>query len=131
MEPVPAGEHLRAADRAALDQTIRRAEQLCRAEFSVFVGQAQGDPRTFAVGLHRSLVAPDRSVLLMVDPGARVVEVVTGAVVRRQLDDTSVELAVASMVGLFRDDDLVGGLRRGIQQLAEHAKPQNTLHARS
>jgi len=126
---VPAGEHLSAADRASLDLTIRKAEQLCRAEFSVFVGTAQGDPRTHAVGLHRSLVAPDRSILVMVDPAARVVEVVTGTDVRRHLDDNSVELAVASMVALFRDDDLAGGLRRGIQQLAEHAKPQNTLHA--
>jgi uncharacterized membrane protein YgcG len=128
---VPAGEYLRSADRAALDQTIRRAEQLCRAEFSVFVGQAQGPSRPFAVGLHRSLAAPDRSILVMVDPAARAVEVVTGSDVRRHLDDNGVELAVASMVALFRDDDLVGGLRRGIQQLAEHARPQNTLHARS
>ncbi len=129
MELVPAGEYLSAADRAALDQTIRKAEQLCRAEFSVFVGQSQGHPRTFAVGLHRSLVAPDRSILVMVDPAAHAVEVVTGAAVRRHLDDARAELAVATMVGSFRDDDLVGGLRRGIQQLAEHARPQNTLHA--
>lgn len=127
---VPAGEYLGAADRAALDLTIRKAEQLCRAEFSVFVGKAQGDPRSFAAGLHSSLVAPDRSILVMVDPAARVVEVVTGTGVRRHLDDGQVELAVASMAALFRDGDLVGGLRRGIQQLAEHARPQNTLHAK-
>lgn len=129
MEPVPAGEHLSAADRAALDVTIRKAEQLCRAEFSVFVGQAHGDTREFAQGLHRSLVAPGRSILVMVDPGARAVEVVTGVDVRRHLADHQVELAVATMVGCFRDGDLVGGLRRGVQQLAEHAKPANTLHA--
>jgi uncharacterized membrane protein YgcG len=126
---VPAGEYLGAADLAALDVTIRKAEQLCRAEFSVFVGRAQGEARAFAVGLHRSLVAPDRSIVVMVDPVARLVEVVTGAHVRRRLDDAQVELAVASMVALFRDGDLAGGLRRGIQQLAEHAKPTNTLHA--
>lgn len=126
---MPAGEHLSAADRAALDVTIRKAEQLCRAEFSVFVGQSQGSSREFAHGLHRSLVAPGRSILVMVDPTARAVEVVTGVDVRRHLDDTSVELAAASMVALFRDGDLVGGLKRGIQQLAEHARPQNTLHA--
>ncbi|WP_170286193.1 DUF5130 family protein [Nocardioides rubriscoriae] len=126
---MPAGEYLSAADRASLDLTIRKAEQLCRAEFSVFVGQSQGDSRTFAVGLHRSLVAPDRSILVMVDPTAHAVEVVTGAAVRRSLDDARAELAVATMVASFRDGDLVGGLRRGIQQLAEHARPQNTLHA--
>ena len=129
MEPVPAGEHLSGADRAALDVTIRKAEQLCRAEFSVFVGQAQGDPRDFAAGLHGSLVAPARSILVMVDPAGRAVEVVTGADVRRNLSDVQVEQSIATMVACFRDDDLVGGLRRGIQQLAEHAKAPNTLHA--
>ncbi|MDO9457131.1 DUF5130 family protein [Nocardioides sp.] len=126
---MPAGEHLSASDRAALDLTIRKAEQLCRSEFSVFVGKSVGEPRPFAVDLHRSLVAPDRSILVMVDPTARAVEVVTGTDVRRTLDDARVELAVATMVSSFRDGDLVGGLRRGVQQLAEHAKPQNTLHA--
>lgn len=128
---MPAGEYLRSSERAELDRTIRRAEQLCRAEFSVFIGQAQGRPRPFAVGLHRSLATPDRSVLVMVDPLGRAVEVVTGVDVRRQLDDAQVQLAVATMVNSFRDDDLLGGLKRGIQQLAEHAKPARTLHAGS
>lgn len=126
---MPAGDRLSTSELAALDVTIRKAEQLCRAEFSVFVGQAQGEPRPFAVGLHAALVAPARSILVMVDPTARAVEVVTGSDVRRHLADTEVELAVASMAALFADGDLVGGLRRGIQQLAEHARPQNTLHA--
>ena len=68
-----------ANDRVALDETIRKAEQLSRAEFSVFVGHAEGDPRAFATSLHASLVAPSRSVLIMVDPDARVLEVVTGS----------------------------------------------------
>ncbi len=129
MGPVPAGEWLSSSERAALDATIRRSEQLCRAEFSVFVGRAQGEPRAFATSLHRSLVAPDRSVLVMVDPTARAVEVVTGADVRRRLDDAHVDLAVATMIASFRDDDLAGGLRRGVQQLAESARPQRTLHS--
>ncbi len=29
----------------------------------------------------------------------------------------------------FAAGDLVGGLTRGIAMLAEHARPQNTLHA--
>ncbi|WP_170219259.1 DUF5130 family protein [Nocardioides litoris] len=126
---MPAGEWLSSSERAALDATIRRSEQLCRAEFSVFVGRAQGEPRAFATSLHRSLVAPDRSVLVMVDPTARAVEVVTGADVRRRLDDAHVDLAVATMIASFRDDDLAGGLRRGVQQLAESARPQRTLHS--
>ena len=118
-----------ANDRAALDETIRRAERLSRAEFSVFVGHAEGEPRAFARSLHASLVAPARSVLVMVDPDARALEVVTGGEVRRTLRDPQVELAIAQMQSLFAEGDLVGGLRRGIQMLAEHARAPQTLHA--
>ncbi len=116
-------------ERATLDLAIRKAEQLCRAEFSVFVGKVAGSPRDHATSLHNSLVAPARSILIMVDPDQRVVEVVTGAWVRRTLSDRQVELAVQTMTSCFADGDLVGGLRRGINQLAEHARPQATLHA--
>ena len=118
-----------ATDKVALDETIRKAEQLSRAEFSVFVGHAEGEPRAFASSLHATLVAPARSVLIMVDPDARAVEVVTGSQVRRTLRDTDVELAIAQMQTLFVAGDLVGGLRRGIQMLAEHARAPQTLHA--
>ena len=123
------GDSLRSADRAVLDETIRKAEQLARVEFSVFVGNAEGDPRQFAAGLHASLVAPARSILVMVDPLQRLLEVVTGSWVRRTLSDNEVELAVAAMQSHFASGDLVGGLRRGIQMLAEHARAPHTLHA--
>lgn len=122
---MPAGEHLTAADLAALDVTIRKAEQLCRAEFSVFVGRVQGDDaRRFALGLHRMLVLPDRTILVMVDPDARQAEVVTGASVRSRLSDAQAEHALEPMVEILRGGDLVGGLTHGIQQLAEHARTQ-------
>jgi hypothetical protein len=118
-----------ASDKVALDETIRKAERVSRVEFSVFVGHAEGDPRAFALSLHSTLVAPARSILIMVDPDARAVEVVTGSHVRRTLRDAQVELAVAEMQTLFAAGDLVGGLRRGIQMLAEHARAPQTLHA--
>jgi hypothetical protein len=126
---VAGGELFRSADRVVLDETIRKAEQLARVEFSVFVGNAEGEPRPFAESLHASLVAPTRSILIMVDPTKRVLEVVTGSHVRRTLTDNEVELAVAAMQSDFAADDLVGGLRRGIQMLAEHARAPQTLHA--
>ena len=124
-----AGDPFSASERAALDSAIRKAEQLSRAEFSVFVGTAEGDTHAFATRLHNSLVAPARSVLIMVDTGARAVEVVTGAHVRRTLRDNEVELAVIAMQTAFAVGDLVGGLRRGVAMLADHARSQNTLHA--
>ncbi len=110
------------SDKYAIDKAIRAAEQSSRFEFSVFVGQAHGDPREFAQRLHASSVAPARSVLVMVDPGARVIEVVTGDIVRRTLSDAQVELAIVQMQSAFAEGDLVGGLTRGIAQLAEHAR---------
>lgn len=124
-----AGDPFSAAERAALDAAIRKAEQLSRSEFSVFVGKAEGDARAFATRLHNSLVAPARSVLIMVDPSARAIEVVTGAHVRRTLSDSEVELAVIAMQTAFTEGDLVGGLRRGISLLADHARSPQTLHA--
>lgn len=118
-----------AGDRAALDEAIRKAEQLSRAEFSVFVGHAEGEPRAFACSLHAALVVPARSVLVMVDPYAHLLEVVTGSEVRRTLRDPQVELAVAEMQSLFAQGELVAGLRRGIQMMAEHARAPLTLHA--
>lgn len=129
MVPVAAGDPFSHGERFALDEAIRRAEQLCRYEFSVFVGRAEGSPREFARGLHASLVAPARSILVMVDPAQRVVEVVTGAEVRRTLPDAEADLAVVAMRGDFAAGDLVGGLRRGLQLLAEHAKAPTMLHA--
>ncbi len=129
MAQVPAGDALRGADRFALDEAIRKAEQLCRVEFSLFVGTAEGDPRAFATQLHNSLVAPTRSILIMVDPQARALEIVTGGDVRRRLRDAEVELAALQMRSAFAEGDLVGGLRAGIAMLADHARAQNTLHA--
>jgi hypothetical protein len=126
---VAGGDPFRSADRVVLDETIRRAEQLSRVEFSVFVGNAHGEPRRFAAALHATLVAPARSILIMVDPTQRALEVVTGSYVRRTLSDNEVELAVAAMQSDFASGDLVGGLRRGVQMLADHARAPQTLHA--
>ena len=128
MEPVAAGD-LTSRERADLDKAIRAAEQSCRFEFSVFIGRSEGDSRVYAERLHASLVAPTHSVLVLVDPAARVIEVVTGAEVRRHLSDREVELAILAMQTDFAADDFVGGLKRGIAMLAEHARPQNTLHS--
>jgi uncharacterized membrane protein YgcG len=129
---VAAGEFT-AAERFEIDRAIRAAEETSRYEFSVFVGQARisegGTPRDYAESLHAALVAPSHSVLVMVDPVARVIEVVTGSVVRRTLTDREVQLAVLEMQSAFAAGDLVGGLKRGIAMLAQHARAPQTLHA--
>lgn len=125
-----AGDPLGEADRLALDRSIRLAEQSCRFEFSVYVGPVEGDDtRAWATRLHNRLVAPPRSVLVLVDPRRRVTEVVTGGDVRRHLTDAEVELAVLAMSSEFAAGNLLAGLQRGIAMLADHARPQQTLHA--
>ena len=126
---MPAGDGFSPAQRQRIDRAIREAETVCRYEFSVYVGAAEGEPRAFAERLHSALVAPDRSVLLMVDPARRTLEVVTGAEARRELEDPEVALAVAEMQTHFVHDDLCAGIVRGIGMLAEHARKPPTLHS--
>lgn len=129
MVAVARGEQLTSAERTELDRAIRAAEQASRAEFSVFIGHAGEDPRAHARLLHGSLTAPARSILILVDPSAHALEVVTGSDVRRRVTDQQVDLAILAMSSAFADGDLVDGLRRGLSMLAEAARPQRTLHA--
>lgn len=124
-----AGEAFTAQERYDIDKAIRDAETISRYEFSVFVGSAEGETRPFAERLHATLTAPERSVLVMVDPSARILEIVTGSEVRRDLDDDAVRLAALAMQTAFAAGDLVGGITRGVMQLAEHARRPRMLHA--
>lgn len=126
-----AGEAFSAAERHEIDRAIRDAETMCRYEFSVYVGAADEEARRFAERLHSALVAPARSVLVLVDPAARIVEIVTGAQARRVLDDAEVKLASLSMQTAFAAGDLVGGIKAGVLQLAEHARRPTLLHTES
>jgi uncharacterized membrane protein YgcG len=125
---VAGGEAFTASQRHQIDKAIRDAEQMSRYEFSVYVGASEGETRPFAERLHAALAAPDRSVLVMVDPAARIVEVVTGAEARRDLDDAEVKLAVLAMQSAFAAGDLVGGIVAGVHQLAEHARRPTLKH---
>jgi uncharacterized membrane protein YgcG len=125
---VPAGDPFSSAQEAEIDRAIRGAETTSRFEFSVYVGSVDGDPRAYAHKLHASLSSPDRSVLILVDPAARALEIVTGSVVRRSLSDDAVRLAAAGMQSSFSAGDLVGGIKHGVGQLAESARQPQSLH---
>ena len=126
---MPSGDGFTASQRQQIDRAIRDAETVSRYEFSVFVGPAEGEPRAFAERLHSALVAPDRSVLLMVDPADRLLEVVTGSEVRRDLEDHEVRLSIIDMQSQLMHGELVGGIVRGINMLAAYARKPPTLHA--
>lgn len=61
------------------------------------------------------------AVLIIVAPGQRKVEIVTGPAVRRRVPDRVAALAVMSMVSAFNGGDLTGGLLQGLRQIADAA----------
>ena len=125
---MPAGELLTPSDRFGIERAVRNAEMSGGFDFSVYVGSADGDAREHAERLHSQLSEPHRSVLVLVDPVARQLEIVTGSVVRRQLDDAEVGLAALSMQTAFAAGDFAGGIATGVQQLADHARRPPMLH---
>ncbi len=125
---MPVGEGFSSAQEAEIDRAIRGAETTCRFEFSVYVGSVTGSTHDYARRLHASLSSPDRSVMILVDPSARAIEVITGSVVRRSLTDDAVRLSVVGMQSAFAAGDLVGGIKHGVSQLAESARQPETLH---
>lgn len=121
---MPAGEGFSSTQQFEIDRAIRAAEMASRREFSVYVGPTAdraGDAATFARKLHAALTNPEISVLVLVDPDEKILEIVTGTDVRRQLDDDTVGLAAVAMQASFADGDLVGGITRGVTQLGEAA----------
>jgi uncharacterized membrane protein YgcG len=125
---VPGGDAFTAFQRQELDKVVAEAERLSGRRFSVYVGPSGEDPRDTAERMHARLADPARSVLVLVDPAVRALEIVTGAEVRETLSNRTAALAALSMQTAFATGDLERGLRAGIQQLAEHATPMHSLH---
>lgn len=114
-----------------VERAVRAAERTSGARFSVLIGSigADQDPRGYAIRVHARLPQPAETILVVVDAGARVLEIVTGSTVCRTLDDPECRLAAASMESSFSAGDLTGGLTAGIQQLATSAYHAPMLHA--
>lgn len=125
---VPAGEPFSHSQLERLARAQRNAEAASGLIFSVFVGVSEEDARAYAERLHSALDDPDRSVLVMCDPGFGSLEIVTGREVRRVLDDVDCRLAAASMRTSFVAGDVLGGLVHGVQQLGQAARQPRTLH---
>lgn len=126
-----AGDDLGPADNARLDRAVRIAEEASGLTFAVYLTTSEPDSRAQALRLHGSLEEPDRSVLLLCDPGSRVLEIVTGHAARRVVPDRVCALAAATMRSSFVADDIVGGLSNGITQLGDAARQPPTLHGRT
>lgn len=112
--PRQVDEMVRAAQRTTTQSGLR---------FSVFVGQSEGDPAVYAERLLAALGddAPT-SVLVHVDPTNRRIEIVTGQIAAKRLDDRACGLATLSMSSAFSGGDLVNGIVTGLRMLGESVR---------
>jgi hypothetical protein len=123
-----AGETFTVDQRRAIDRAIREAEKGSGLAFCVRIGGVEGEPRAVARRMLLRMPDPSRSVVVVVDPAERAIEIVTGSVAQRSLSDSECGLAALGMQGSFTAGDLPGGVVGGLQQLGEHARVPRTLH---
>jgi uncharacterized membrane protein YgcG len=120
-------------------QRIQQAIESCRSQngldVSVLVGDLTlddiGQFRAAAERLHAALgeERSARAVLVVVAPGQRRVEVVTGPQVRRRVPDRVCSLAILSMTTAFSGGDLGGGIVDALRQVADSAGRRGALPA--
>ena len=129
MALVPAGEAFTPRQRESIERAVRQAMQQTDLRFSVYVGALEGDPRERAEALLAGIGADaPRTVLIAVDPGARALEIVTGVLAKRLLDDYACGLGALAMTTQFAAGDLAGGIVSGLRTLGEHARSPRILH---
>jgi hypothetical protein len=124
---VPSGKGLPSREEPFTDGQVREISKACSTasaesglHYSVYVGPVEGEIRDHAERLHAALggLAP-RGVLLLVAPGDRQLEIVTGKASSRRLSDRACALTALSMTTSFSGGDLVGGIVTGLRMLSE------------
>ena len=121
-----AGEGLNPRQQERIEAVIGSARKENGLDVSVLVGDLElddlGQFRSACERLHAALSERQRAaVLLVVAPGQRRVEVVTGPEVRRRVPDRVSALAVLSMTSSFRGGDLTTGIVDAVRQIADAA----------
>jgi uncharacterized membrane protein YgcG len=120
---VRAGSAFTAGQKLRLDHAAEVAGAQSGLLFSIVVGPSEGDPRENAERLLAGVVDGRNvgAVLVLVDPDARQLEIVTNAIARRRVDDQACALAALSMTTSFTVGDLAGGVVNGLRMLADAA----------
>jgi hypothetical protein len=112
-----------------LDDALVWASRSASLHFGIYLGDLGADTRNRAEQLHDSMGAwADDAVLVAVSPGQRIVEVVTGGKATHRLPDRGCKLAVESMISLFKQGDLTGGLTSGLRMLVENTNSDSSAH---
>ncbi|MCU1593092.1 MAG: uncharacterized protein JWO12_484 [Frankiales bacterium] len=124
----PRDEGLSVSQQERIEHTVSLCRSANGLDVSVLVGDLVvadlAEFRTAAETLHTAL--GDRAhnaVLLVVAPGQRRVEIVTGPAARRRVPDRVAALAVLSMTTAFAGGDLAGGIIDGLRQISQAAGP--------
>jgi uncharacterized membrane protein YgcG len=119
---VPSGEAFTNDQIRDIERVVETANAETALTFSVYVGGADGDIRDAAERLHaRFGQGATAVVLVVVSPGDRLLEIVTGEESARRLTDRACALAALSMTTSFAGGDLAGGILTGVRMLAEAA----------
>jgi uncharacterized membrane protein YgcG len=126
---VPAGEAFSASQVDAIERALGHAHKESGLTFSVYVGAPDEDLREYGRRLLGALSAPAASVLVLIDPASRRLEILTGSLASQHLDDRATALGAMSMTSSFSAGDLAGGIVAGLHTLSEHARQPRTLHA--
>jgi uncharacterized membrane protein YgcG len=106
----------------SIERAVETASNETGLGFSVYIGGAEGDIRDEAEKLHAAIgQSATAAVLILVSPGDRLLEIVTGTESARRLSDRACALAALSMTTSFAGGDLVGGIVTGLRMLAEAA----------
>ncbi len=121
-----AGDGLGPRHQERIEQVVDSARKENGLDVSVLVGDLELDDltqfRAASERLHAALGSRTRAaVLIVVAPGQRRVEVVTGPEVRRRVPDRVSALAVLSMTSAFRGGDLTSGIVDAVRQIADAA----------
>ena len=121
-----AGDGLTPRQQERIEQVVESARKENGLDVSVLVGDLEladlGQFRSACERLHAALGSrSSRAVLVVVAPGQRRVEVVTGPEVRRRVPDRVSALAVLSMTSAFRGGDLTSGVVDAVRQVADSA----------
>jgi uncharacterized membrane protein len=105
-----------------ISEAVKDAERATGLQFCVYLGPTEVDARAHAEALFRHSGLHNRpSVLILVAPQHRRVEVVTGPLARARVDDGASTHAVDAMTEHFGRGRLVEGIVAGLQELAAAA----------
>lgn len=119
---MPSGEAFTNDQQRDIERVIELANADTGLAFSIFVGPVEGDIRDAAEAKHAAFgTRAADTVLVLIAPGDRLLEIVTGQHAARRLTDRACALAALSMTTSFAGGDLAGGIVTGVRMLAEAA----------